>query len=140
MCFFLWVGTRVFACSCLYVFHLCSHMQVSCMCLREWTVGLEVYAGLAVPKGFLLPRQVTFVISYAPPSTQGFCQAGLSLKGPMPDHQSRSLHQPLAVHSLDRKELTLAFKQGQAKSSCQSQKLDSVRLRDLDSCWKQNRN
>ena len=42
--------------------------------------------------------------------------------------QSRSLHQPLAQHSLDRKELTLAFKQGHAKSSCQSQKPDSPRL------------
>lgn len=83
--------------------------------------------------GFLLPREVTFVISHAQPSAQGFCQAGLNLKDPMPDQQlpspkplqSRSLHHPLALQSLDIKELTLAFKQGQAKSICQSQKLDA---------------
>lgn len=46
-----------------------------------------MYGGLAVHLGFLLPREVTFVISHAQPSARGFCQARLSLKGPMPDHQ-----------------------------------------------------
>ncbi|GLD67277.1 alpha-(1,6)-fucosyltransferase [Lates japonicus] len=39
--------------------------------------------------GVLLPREVTFVFSLAQPPARGFCQAGLSLKGPMPAH-----HQP----------------------------------------------
>ncbi|KAK1888542.1 Alpha-(16)-fucosyltransferase [Dissostichus eleginoides] len=52
----------------------------------HWSVGL-VRGGLAVHGGFLLPRKVTFVISPAQASAQGLCQAGLSLKGPIPDHQ-----------------------------------------------------
>lgn len=83
--------------------------------------------------GLLLPREVTFVISYAQPVAQSFCQPGLNLKGLMPDQQlssshprqSRSVHHPLALQSLYIKELTLAFEQGHTKSSCQSQKLEA---------------
>lgn len=92
-----------------------------------------VHGGLAVQVGFLLPREVTFVISHAQPVAQSFCQPGLNLKGLMPDQQlpspqplqSRPVHHPLALQGLYIKELTLAFEQGQAKSSCQSQNLEA---------------
>lgn len=74
----------------------------------------------------------TFCPGPLPSRTQPEGASARLTSSPPPPHpqslQSRSLHQPLAQHSLDRKELTLAFKQGHAKSSCQSQKPDSPRL------------
>lgn len=134
------------SCLCIYM-HACKRLRCASLCMGQ--LALMCKEVWPCTGGFIPPREVTFVISLAQPSAQGFCQAGLSLKGPMPDHQpphpnpkplqSRSLHQPLALHSLDRKELTLAFKQGRAKSSCQSLKLDSQGLGDLDLWWKQNK-
>lgn len=90
---------------------------------------------LAVQVVCLQPREVTFAISHAQP----FCPRPLPsrtqpvgasartasplLQAPPPG--SRSFHRPLAPPSLDIKRLTLAFKQGQAKSSCQSHKLNT---------------
>lgn len=110
--FFL-VGTR----TCLVCTEVCLAVQVVC----------------------LQPREVTFAISHAQPflpkasakqdsTCRGQRQSGISPPSnpPHPPHpRSRSFHHPLAPPSLDIKRLTLAFKQGQAKSSCQSHKLNT---------------
>lgn len=111
----------LYMCVCVYIYPTCVHVRRcasrTCMRLRVWTVGLEVCVGLAAHKSFpAAQREVTFVINRAQTSAQGSCQAGLSLKGLMPDHHHHHhpsntgpTHEPLALHNLDRKELTLAF-------------------------------
>lgn len=118
-----------------------------CIPFSDWhTYVCRVHGGLsgsagglsAAQRGDLRSQPCSTLLPKASAKQDSTCrgqrQNGISPPSspptPSPTHthtlpRSRSFHHPLAPPSLDIKGLTLAFKQGQAKSSCQSRKLNT---------------
>lgn len=82
-------------------------------CVSSWP---RVQRALAV--FWVLHRGLTFVIRRARPSAKPEAATGRPA-APAP-LSVQVLHRRLALQNLDLKELTLAFRQGRGKSSCQS--------------------
>lgn len=127
-CTLNWDGSQhICRLACVHVFPFffwLAHIRVSCARRSVWQCRWSVCS----PERW--PSQSAMLNPFCPrplPSRTQPVGANARTASPLlqtPPPRSRSFHHPLAPPSLDIKRLTLAFKQGQAKSSCQSHKLN----------------